>query len=143
MLDFIINASILVIAIFLVTYFTYCLGLFFVLKKLNTKPWQAFIPVLNYKALITAVGLPLRWFGYSLIPYTGAIYSVAIAERLGKIFNKSFAFSALWLTIGAPVGMNIIGFSKIKPNLAITESSAPNLKELSKRLKKLKNKNKT
>ncbi len=140
MINFILNASILFLVVFFVTYSMYCLGLFFVLRKLKARAWMAFIPVLNFRELVISVGLPLRWFLYCLVPYAGTIYSFAVAERLGRMFSKHFAYSAFWLTIGSPIGMNMIGISKIKPNMEIIDNPPPNLKELRARLVRLKQK---
>jgi hypothetical protein len=101
---------------------------------------MAFIPILNFRELVIATGLPSRWFLYCLIPYAGGIYSIAVADRLGRMFNKRFAFSAFWLTIGSPVGMNMLGFNKHKPDLAIKKGPKPDLNELKYRLKRLKSK---
>lgn len=140
MIEFILNASILLLAIFLFTYFLYCIGLVFVLRRLGGRGWMAFFPLLNYKELIKSLGLPLRWFGYSLIPYAGTIYSLAIAERLGKVFGRGYVFSSFWLTIGSPIGMNIIGHSKTKMDLDIIKDPPPNLKTLKARLSRQKKK---
>ena len=97
---------------------------------------MAFVPILNFRELVIATGLPNRWFLYCLIPYAGGIYSIAVAERLGKMFGKNFAFSAFWLTLASPIGMNILGLGKIKPNKEIAKNPSPNLNELKTRLKK-------
>jgi hypothetical protein len=138
MINFILNASILLLVIFFTTYFMYCFGLFFVFRKLNARAWMAFVPILNFRELVIATGLPNRWFLYCLIPYAGGIYSIAVAERLGKMFGKNFAFSAFWLTLGSPLGMNILGFSKIEPNKEIAKNPSPNLDQLKEKLKRIK-----
>lgn len=138
MINFILNASIVLLIIFLVTYFAYCFGLFFVFKKLKARPWLALVPVLNFHELVVAIGLPNRWFLYCLLPYAGGIYSIAVAERLGRMFGKKFAYSVFWLTIGSPIGMNMIGLTKNRPDLTIKNDSKPDLNELKSRLKRLK-----
>ena len=115
-----------------------CFGLFFVFRKLNARAWMAFVPILNFRELVIATGLPNRWFLYCLIPYAGGIYSIAVAERLGKMFGKNFAFSAFWLTLGSPLGMNILGFNKIEPNKEIAKNPSPNLDQLKEKLKRIK-----
>ncbi len=140
MINFILNASLILLIVFLVSYFTYCFGLFFVFKKINARPWFAFVPILNFHELVMATGLPNRWFLYCLLPYAGGIYSIAVADRLGRMFGKRFAFSAFWLTIGSPLGMNILGFNKRTPDFSIKKEPKPDLNELKYRLKRLKSK---
>lgn len=93
------------IAVIVVAYAWYCLCLSLVFCKLQTPWWQAFIPGYNFMALMNSVGLPRHWFFYALVPYVGFVYSLATAERLGRAFGKSFAYSATWLTVGAFIGM--------------------------------------
>lgn len=140
MIDFILNASIIILVVIFFTYCMYCFGLLLVFRRLNGRKWIAFIPVLNYGELIKLLGLPTRWLGYSLIPYAGTIYSIAIAERLGKVFNRGFVFSTFWLTFGSPIGMIMIGSSKKELNLEIIKKPPPNLNELKKRISRQKNK---
>ncbi len=131
----------IVIAIILVAYFWYCICLAAVLRKLQTPWWQAFVPGYNFMALMASVGLPRHWFFYALVPYVGFVYSLATAERLGRAFGKSFAYSATWLTIGAFIGMARLGFSKEVPDLSIKTQPIPNvtnLKKLRERKQKLK-----
>ena len=140
MINFILNASLLLLIIFFVTYSMYCFGLFFVLRKLEGRAWMAFIPILNFRELVISIGLPVRWFLYCLVPYAGTIYSIAVAERLGRMFKKHFAYSTFWLTFASPIGMNIIGLGKIKPIFSIVDEPSPNLRELKKLIIKSKNK---
>jgi hypothetical protein len=63
-----------------------------------------------------------------------------VADRLGRMFGKRFAFSAFWLTIGSPLGMNILGFNKRTPDFSIKKEPKPDLNELKYRLKRLKSK---
>lgn len=122
-------------------YLVYMLGLGLVFRRLGTKMWLAYIPAYNYLILIRTLGLPKSWQAVALIPYLGPIYSIPIGIRLGKIFGKGPAFSSFWLTIGAPVGMLIIAFSKKPLNLAVIKEPPPTidtkkLKELTKKHQK-------
>lgn len=119
----------------------YCVGLSLVLRKLNKRIWPAFLPIYNYKVLIESLGLPERWFFYSLVPYAGTVYSVAVAERLGKIFSRGFVFSSFWLTIGSPIGMYILGLGKTKPNYEIISSPPPKLSSIKAKMKRQKTSN--
>lgn len=119
-------------------YLVYMLGLGLVFRKLNQKMWPAFIPAYNYIVLIRVLGLPKSWQAVALVPYLGPIYSIPIGIRLGKIFGKSAAFSSFWLTLGAPVGMLIIVFTKKPLKLEVIDEPAPTidtkkLKELTKK----------
>ena len=125
MIKAIISAGILVIAAMMFLYLVYCIGLSLVFKKLSTPRWRAFIPMINYFSLINALGLPKSWYGASIVPYAGTVYSIAIAIRLGKVFGKGTAFSSFWLTAAAPVGMFVISLSKVKLDLAVIKSPAP------------------
>jgi hypothetical protein len=91
-------------------------GLIFVLRRLRRLSWQAFVPLLNYYAQIRAINAPKRWFLLSLPPYVGAVYMGSVAIRLGSVFGRGPAFSLVWLTVGAPVGMFILAFSNRPPN---------------------------
>ena len=101
-----------VVVIFLVvSYAVYMVGLILVLRRLGRLSWLAFVPLLNYFAQVRAINGPPRWFALSLIPYVGAVYVGSVAIRLGLIFGRGPAFSLVWLTFGAPVGMMILGLS--------------------------------
>lgn len=118
--------------IILITYVWYCLCLAMVLRKLQSPWWKAFVPGYNFMALMEALGLPGRWIFYALVPYVGFAYSLATAERLGRAFNKSFAYSATWLTVGAFIGMAHLGFSSQMPDLAIKDRPVPSVTNLKK-----------
>jgi hypothetical protein len=141
MINFILNASILILAIFLATYTIYCIGLSLVFRRLGKRAWPAFIPLFNYKKLIDHLGLPSRWFGYCLIPYAGGIYSIAVADRLGKVFNKNFVFSSFWLTFGSTLGMFVIARSKKELNIKVINEPPPSLNELKRKLMRKKKHN--
>ena len=101
----------LLLIIVVIAYLAYMVGLIFVLKRLDRLRWQAFIPVLNYYALVKALGAPTRWFFISLIPYLGLVHLGSILIRLGAIFGKSTSFSLFWLAFGACIGMPILARS--------------------------------
>jgi len=105
----------------------YVIGLSVVFRRLGAKAWQAFIPGYNYLVLIHILGLPKTWQATAFVPYVGQIYSVAVGVRLGKIFGKDAAFSSLWLTVGAPIGMPLIALSKVKPKLSVIKEPAPHI----------------
>lgn len=108
----------LVIFMFL-AYLVYIIGLAKVFKQLDIPGWKALIPGYNFYVLIQAMGAPKRWFIVSLVPYIGAVYSLAIALRLGKMFGRGVIFSATWLTIGAPVGIWVIARQDGKPDFQV------------------------
>jgi hypothetical protein len=108
-----LNIGIGIFLVLLVSYILYMIGLILVLRRLKKLSWQAFVPVLNYYAQIKAVNAPKSWFVLSLPPYIGAVYAGSVAIRLGSIFNRGPGFSLIWLTIGAPIGMFILAFSKV------------------------------
>lgn len=136
LLDFLIGLGWVVIVIFLVMYSCYCIGLMRVFHRLGQKRWQAIVPLYNFYCLIRVLKLPKKWFVLSLTPYVGTIYSVAVAYRLGRVFKKSLAFSAFWLTLGSPLGMLYIGYSKVELNFKVLDESTPNIKQLEKMLSK-------
>ncbi|QQS26923.1 hypothetical protein IPM44_04410 [bacterium] len=122
----------------ILAYLVYMLGLGLVFRKLGQRMWPAYIPAYNYIVLIRILGLPKSWQAVAFVPYLGPIYSIPIGIRLGKIFGKSPAFSSFWLTIGAPVGMLVLAFSKKSLNLDVIKEPAPKidtkkLKELTKK----------
>lgn len=100
-------------------------GLGLVFRRLGKKIWPAYLPAYNYIVLIRLLGLPKSWQAVAFVPYLGQVYSIPIAIRLGKIFHKSAAFSSLWLTVGAPVGMLVIAFTKTPLNLDAINDPAP------------------
>ncbi|MDQ5944344.1 MAG: hypothetical protein QG658_411 [Patescibacteria group bacterium] len=119
-------------------YLVYMLGLGLVFRRLGEKMWLAYVPAYNYLVLIRILGLPKSWQAVVFVPYLGPIYSIPIGIRLGKIFGKGAAFSSFWLTLGAPVGMLIIAFSKKPLNLDVIKEPTPHidtkkLKQLSKK----------
>jgi hypothetical protein len=105
-----------------IAYLMYMVGLILVLRRLRRLTWKAFVPVLNFYAQVKAVNAPSSWFALALTPYVGAVYAGSIAIRLGAIFNKNAAFSVVWLTIGAPIGMFIIARSKEPINQDLLDS---------------------
>lgn len=138
MLQSILQLGLGVMIIIAVTYVMYMIGLSLVLRQLGYSGWVAFVPVYNYYHLIRAVGLPRRWFGLAIVPYAGTLYALAISVRLGKIYHRGVAFSSTWLTIGAPIGMFIIAFSKRGRDLSVIHEPPPKIdpKDLQKHLKK-------
>ena len=145
MIEFIFNASLLVLIIFAVTYVWYCIALSLVLARIQAKWWKAFIPLYNLSELVHSIGLPKKWFFLSITPYIGTVYAIAIAYRLGQIWKKNFAFSAFWLTIAAPIGFLILSFSKQDPDLSVAKLPPPSLSvikaKLSKKNKKIQKQN--
>ncbi len=138
MKEVIVTAGIGAVLILFLLYLWYCFCLALVFKKLQVAWWPAFVPGYNFMTLMGSVGLPRKWFFFALVPYVGFVYSLATAERLGKAFNKSFAYSATWLTIGAAVGMAQLGLSKKEqPDLSIRDLPVPSIRQLKKlRLRK-------
>lgn len=141
----IIQLSLVALVIIIVAYMIYAISLSVVFRRLGAKPRYAFIPGYNYIVLIRTLGLPKSWQATAFVPYIGQIYSVAVGVRLGKIFGKNKAFSSIWLTIGAPIGMPMIALSKITPDLSAIDEPAPKidqkkLRKLSLHPKKAKNK---
>jgi hypothetical protein len=110
-------------------------GLSLVFRRLGAKVWPAYVPAYNYIALIRTLGLPKSWQAVAFVPYLGQVYSIPIAIRLGKIFRKNAAFSSLWLTIGAPIGMLLIALSKQQLDLDVLKEPAPHID--TKKLKRL------
>jgi hypothetical protein len=108
MLETLIQASLVAIVALLILYFVYVAGLARVFARLGLPRWKAIVPGYNYYVLITTLRLPKRWFAQSLIPYAGAIYAFAVANRLGRLFNRNWKFSSVWLTYGGVIGMHII-----------------------------------
>lgn len=108
----IIDGSVGVAVILVVAYIAYMIGLILVLRRLGRVSWHAFIPLLNYYAQIRAINAPGRWFLLSLPPYIGAAYAGSAAIRLGAIFGRGPAFSLIWLTFGAPIGMFVLAFTR-------------------------------
>ena len=135
MINFILNASFAILVIFAITYLWYCVSLALLLAKLNAAWWKAFIPIYNISALVNAIGLPKKWFFLSIAPYLGSVYAVAIAYRLGLIWKMHFAFSAFWLTLGAPIGFLILVFSKRQPNMEVIKNPPPSLAFIKTKLK--------
>lgn len=123
---------------FLIMYFSYSFGLSLVFKKLGEPRWHAYILAYNFMRLIKILHLPKKWFVLALTPYVGVIYSVAVAARLGKVFHKGLAYSSFWLTVGSPLGMLQIGFSKIQPDLTVLSEPTPSISALKKSLAKIK-----
>lgn len=121
MQDFLINAGLAAIVGLCVLYVIYVAGLARVFVRLGQPRWKAFVPGYNYYILIVTLRIPKRWFAQSLIPYAGTIYAFAVANRLGKVFNRSWKFSSVWLTYGGLVGMHVIARDKRPLNLAALE----------------------
>jgi hypothetical protein len=132
------NLGIIVIVALIVMYIMYSVGLAKVFIKLGEIWWKAFIPLYNFKKLISILNLPKKWFVLSLTPYLGTIYSVAVAYRLGRVFGKGLAYSSVWLIIGSPIGMLQIGFTKKPMHLDVLKEPAPRIKDLQNRLLKKK-----
>jgi hypothetical protein len=107
-----VNTGAVVAILLVASYVAYMVGLILVLQRLGRLSWLAFVPLLNYFAQVRAINGPSRWFAFSLIPYVGAVYVGSVAIRLGLIFGRGPAFSLVWLTFGAPVGMYILAFSQ-------------------------------
>lgn len=111
----------------IVAYVIYAVGLSLVFRRLGVRAWPAFVPGYNYITLIRALGLPKSWQATAFIPYVGQIYAVAVGVRLGKIFGKDAVFSSFWLTLGAPIGMPLIAFSKVEPDLTVIKEPVPQI----------------
>lgn len=122
---------VVIVGLFLV-YLAYMIGLAMVFRQLGHRPLLAFVPLYNFYRLIAILNLPTRWFYPSLVPYVGTIFSVAVAMRLGKVYGHGLAYSAVWLTYGAPLGMNMLAFSKRKPNLAILKEPPLSISQVKK-----------
>ncbi len=138
MIQALINASIAVIIIAIFLYLCYALGLSMVFRKLGEPAWHAIVPMYNFACLIRVLRLPQSWFALSLTPGVGAVYSVAVAYRLGRVFRKSFAYSTFWLIPGSPIGMLQIGFSRQSMRLEVLDEPKPSIKELQEKLGKKK-----
>lgn len=136
MIDFLLNASFVLIIFFVITATWYCTSLSFVFKKLKLKRWKAFILFYNIKVLIDALKLPKKWFVLAITPYISTVYTVAIAYRLGKMWGKDFKFSAFWLTIAAPIGYLMIGLSKARPDFTTLEAPPPSLSMIKAKMSK-------
>lgn len=136
MIQALINASIIVIIIAVILYLCYALGLSMVFRKLGEPSWHAIVPMYNFACLIRVLKLPQSWFALSLTPGVGAIYSVAVAYRLGRVFQRSFAYSTFWLIPGSPIGMLQIGFSRKPINSDVLNEPKPSIKEIQQRLSK-------
>lgn len=137
LMDWVIQVGIGVALFMAVAYVMYMFGLSLVFRRLGAKMWPALIPAYNYIILIRVLGLPISWQAVAFVPYVGQIYSIAIGIRLGKIFGKGTAFSSVWLTIGAPVGMLVLAFSKHPLDLSVIKEPAPHIdtKKLQKAMK--------
>lgn len=105
-------------------YLAYMVGLILVLRRLGRLSWMAFVPILNFYAQMRALNVPGRWFPFTMMPYVGVVYAGTIAVRLGAVFERGPAFSLIWLTVGAPVGMFILAFSQVPPHLGILRDEA-------------------
>ena len=123
-IDIIVNIGVALFIVMAVAYVAYMIGLIIVLRRMHKLSWMAFVPLLNYYAQVQAIGAPKRWFVLSLPPYIGAVYAGSVAIRLGQVFNRGTAFSLVWLTLGAPVGMFVIAFSKTPMNEAVLAEPA-------------------
>lgn len=130
--------GIVIIIAFLVMYVSYSIGLSRVFKKLGEPGWHAFILGYNFMRLIKILHLPKKWFFLALTPYVGVIYSVAVAYRLGKVFHKGLAYSSFWLTVGSPLGMLQIGFTKKQLDITVLSEPTPSISALKKSLAKIK-----
>jgi len=118
-----INMGVVVGVLLVGSYVVYMVGLILVLRRLSRLTWLAFVPLANYYAQVRAINAPRRWFAWSLIPYVGAVYVGSVAIRLGMIFGRGPAFSLVWLTFGAPVGMMILGLSRGPVNVEYLEQT--------------------
>lgn len=136
MIQAIINAGIIVIIFSIALYLCYALGLSMVFRKLGEPGWHAIVPMYNFARLIHALRLPKSWFALSLTPGVGAVYSVAVAYRLGRVFHKSFAYSTFWLIPGSPFGMLQIGFSRKPMRIEVLDEPKPSIKQIQQRLSK-------
>ena len=136
MIEFIFNASLLILIIFAVTYLWYCVSLSLLLNKLKAKWWKAFLPIYNISALVSALKLPRRWFYLSISPYIGSVYAIAIAYRLGQVWGKHFAYSAFWLTLAAPIGFLMLVFSKNQPDFGVLETKPVGISTIKAKLSK-------
>lgn len=115
-IDALIAALIAAGAFMIIAYFVYMVGLIFVLKRLHRLSWMAFVPVVNYYAQVRSINAPKHWFWGALVPVVGAVYAGSTAIRMGAIFGRGPAFSLVWLTIGAPIGMFVIALGKAPVN---------------------------
>jgi hypothetical protein len=119
-----INIGLAVVIVMVVAYLSYMLGLIFVLRRMGRLTWLAFIPIVNYYAQVRAINAPKRWFLLSMPPYIGAVYAGSVAIRLGAIFGRGPAWSLVWLTLGSPVGMYILAFSRRPIDVTILDEEA-------------------
>jgi hypothetical protein len=120
----IVNIGIGAIILVVVSYLFYMAGLILVLRRLGRLSWRGFVPLLNYYEQVRAINAPPRWFALSLPPYVGAVYMGSVAIRLGSVFGRGPAFSLVWLTFGAPVGMFVLAFSRRPLNLDVIRDEA-------------------
>ena len=131
MIETLLNALIQIILsvglTLIIAYCVYMFGLSLVFRRLGTKAWPAYVPAYNYLVLIRVLGLPKSWQAVAFVPYVGQIYSVAIGIRLGKIFGKGIAFSSFWLTLGAPIGMIVLAFSRKPLDMSVIKEPAPHI----------------
>lgn len=127
MLDTLVQLSLGAFIFLVVAYFVYMAGLSVVLRQLRAPAWRAFIPGYNIMAQIEAVGLPRNWFVKAIVPYVGALYALAIAVRLGRVYGRKPMFSSVWLTFGAPVGMWVIALGSHRPDMQVVASPPPHI----------------
>jgi hypothetical protein len=119
-----INVGLAVVVAMVLAYLSYMLGLIFVLRRMGRLTWLAFIPIANYYAQVRAINAPKRWFLLSMPPYIGAVYAGSVAIRLGAVFGRGPGWSLVWLTLGSPVGMFVLAFSRRPADLSIIDEEA-------------------
>ncbi len=99
----------------IIAYCVYMFGLSLVFRRLGTKAWPAYVPGYNYLVLIRVLGLPKSWQAVAFVPYVGQIY------------GKGIAFSSFWLTLGAPIGMIVLAFSRKPLDMSVIKEPAPHI----------------
>ncbi len=121
MRELLINAGLAAMVALILLYLVYVAGLARVFARLGLARWKALVPGYNYYVLIVTLRLPKRWFAQSLIPYAGAVYAFAVANRLGRVFNRTWKFSSVWLTYGGVVGMHVIARDPRPPDRSVLD----------------------
>jgi len=120
----------------IVLYFiVFVIGLARVFHQAGIPVWKAFVPAINFMFMVDMVGLPRKFFWYSLIPYVGAVYAFAVMARIAKAYGKGLVFTSIWLTFATAVGIHILLFEGTL-NKSVWSEPAPNIESLRRSKKK-------
>lgn len=94
----------------IIWYILLALALWRVFTKAGRAGILAIIPIVNVFVLVKIAGLSYWWVLLYLVPIVNIIFSIVVAFRIGRAFDKGGLFSFFFLWLISFIGYFIIGF---------------------------------